>query len=106
MMADKSRGDVKPVKRSRCATASNASKPSCKDTCSPKMCAQASPLWVRSHRIERCDAGEGFASAGEYLYPRIDTPHPSRTSIRATFSHKGRRKGVAVRPIQPRFIAL
>src|ERR1700747_1031232 len=47
------------------------------------------PIRHPPHCIERCDAGEGFASAGEYLYPRIDTPRPSRTSIRATFSHKG-----------------
>jgi hypothetical protein len=37
-----------------------------------------------THR--RCDPGEGFLSTGS---PPETTPHPA---LRATFSHKGRRK--------------
>jgi hypothetical protein len=44
------------------------------------------PLWERSDRIVRCDPGEGFVSADR-------NPHPARTVVRATFSHKGRRNG-------------
>jgi hypothetical protein len=30
----------------------------------------------------------------------IETPHPSRTFVRATFSHKGRRLEFAAKPIR------
>src|SRR6476659_3166010 len=61
------------------------------------------PSWERVARIVRCETGEGFS-------PRMQTPHPARTSHSrceasasfeknggrrppmATFSHKGRRK--------------